>query len=160
MINRTSLFTLFLILSGCVQFDDNGDVISNKYASFKEASKARVFESGWLPRALPVSAANIIETHNVDNNEIWLRFSYSGNDIDRLTQTCIPTYKVQLPNTKRTKRDVAWWPKELLDSGDEKNIKRLIIFSCPKMQHASSIYPANVAIEAEIHTAWYWVVKK
>lgn len=153
----TSALLLVSLLAGCAELSGDGDITSSTYASFQEASEKGVFESGWLPRALPRSATNIVEVHNIDSSEMWAMFRYSGNDIHGLTKTCIRSQKVQFPDAKRTKRDVAWWPIGLTDESNEESRKRWMILSCPSMRHAESVYRTNVAIDAANRTAWYWM---
>jgi hypothetical protein len=154
-----SALLLMSLLTGCAELSGDGDITSSKYASFQEASKTGVFESGWLPRALPRSATNIVEVHNVDSSEMWATFRYSDNDIHGLTKGCVAARKVQLPNAERTKRDVTWWPTALTDGSDDQQRKRWVILACPNMQHAASVYAANVAVDVASRTAWYWMAK-
>lgn len=154
-----SASSLVSLLTGCAELSGDGDIASSEYASFQEASKTDVFESGWLPRALPRSATNIVEVHNVDSSEMWATFRYSDDDIHELTKGCVADRKVQFPNAERTRRDVAWWPTELTEERDEKSRKRWVILSCQHMRHAESEYAANAAVDAASRTAWYWMAR-
>lgn len=158
MSDRTLLLALLLVsfLMGCTDLSGDGDIKSSKYAFFKEASETDAFDSGWLPRALPQSATDIVEVHNIDSGEMWITFHYFDNDIYGLTQGCVAGRKVRFPNAERTKRDVAWWPAELTDRSDEQLRKRWMILSCPRMRHAESIYAMNVAVDLNRKMAWYW----
>ncbi|MGH8603840.1 MAG: hypothetical protein ACREXR_14015 [Gammaproteobacteria bacterium] len=158
---RTLTVTLLLValIAGCAELSGEGDIKSSTYTSFQQASEMGVFESGWLPRALPRSATNIVEVHNVDSSEIWARFRYSGNDILGLTKGCAADRKTQLPNAERTKRDAEWWPAELTEGSAKQSRNKWMIFSCPKMRHAESIFPANLAVDFASNTAWYWITK-
>lgn len=158
MRDRTLLLALLPIslLIGCGDLSGDNDIKTSKYASFIEASETGAFEAGWLPQALPQSAANIVEAHNIDSGEMWITFRYSDNDIHGLIQGCIADRKVQFPNAERTKRDAAWWPSDLTAGSDEQLHKRWIILSCPGMRHAGGIYSMNVAVDAKKRTTWYW----
>lgn len=155
----TSALLLMSLLTGCAELSGDGDITSSTYASFQEASEKGVFESGWLPRALPRSATNIVEVHNIDSSEMWITFRYANNDIQDLTKECVTGRKVQFPNTKRTKRDVAWWPTKLIAGSDEQSRKQWVILSCPNMRHAESVLTANVAVDPISRKVWYWMVK-
>jgi len=150
---------LMPVLTGCAELSGEGDIKSSKYTSFQEASQKGAFKSGWLPQALPRSAMNIVEAHNVDSNELWATFRYSNNDIHGLTKECAINQKARLPNAKRTKRSAAWWPAELTDGSDKQSRKRWMILSCPRMRHAESIFSTNVAVDRASRTAWYWMAK-
>lgn len=157
----TLLFALLLtsILIGCAELSGEGDIKQETYATFQEASQNGAFKSGWLPQVLPMSATNIVEVHNVDSNELWATFRYSENDIDELIKQCAIDHKARLPNAERTKRSVAWWPTGLTDGSDQESLNRWMIFSCPGMRHAESVYAANIALDQASRTAWYWMVK-
>lgn len=73
---RMSLSMLCLILlgSGCT------DRIESAYASMDEAVAAGAVERGWVPGFLPSSSTQIREIHDLDTNEVWLRFNYSRED--------------------------------------------------------------------------------
>lgn len=148
-----------LVLTGCSKMSGEGDIKSSKYSSFQEASQWGAFKSGWLPQALPRSATNIVEVHNVDSNELWVTFRYPKNDIDGLIKECVLDQKARLPNAERTKRSAPWWPLELVDGSDEQSRKRWTILSCPSMRHAESVFAANIAVDRTSWTAWYWLVK-
>jgi hypothetical protein len=158
MTNKAVLL-IFLMLAGCSDLSSDGDIRSSTYSSFAEASKKGAFELGWLPHALPKSAIEIVEVHNVDSGEIWMRFRYAGNDIQQLTQGCASDLRMQLPNERRTKRNVVWWPKTLTDRSDQRPHRQWTILSCPRMQHARSAYTAGIAVNPSSRTAWYWIAK-
>lgn len=145
--------------TGCADLSGEGDVASNTYETFDAAAKAGVFEAGWLPRTLPRSAVNISEVHNIDTSELWVRFSYSGDDIQALVKECRAENHVEFPKTKRTKRNAAWWPDELTKDSDPRRRARWTILSCPSMRHAQSTRAANIAFDPTSRTAWYWLAR-
>lgn len=161
MIYRSLLSTVLLMLcfTSCDELSGENDIKSNRYSSFSAASKTDIFESGWLPRALPRSATNIVEVHNIDTSEMWITFRYANNDIQDLTKGCATSPKAQFPSARRIKRNAVQWPKELTDGSDEQSRKRWTILSCSNMQHAKSAYDANVAVDAVSRTVWYWMAQ-
>jgi len=56
------------------------EVQINKYDSIETAKKQKAIENGWLPKNLPASAYAIIETHNLDSNIVFGKFSYKEED--------------------------------------------------------------------------------
>ncbi len=56
----------------------------NRYDSFETVQKQKVMEKGWLPRILPLSAYDIVETHDIDTNNIFGKFSYREKDEEDL----------------------------------------------------------------------------
>jgi len=56
------------------------DVTINKYPDKESVIKEKVIEKGWIPGLLPDSAYNIEETHDLDSNQLFGRFSYKPAD--------------------------------------------------------------------------------
>lgn len=159
---RISLFVLLLLtpaLEGCTGMSGEGDIRSSSYSTFQEASQNGAVTSGWLPEALPRSATNIVEVHNVDSNELWAKFRYSENDIEGLIKECALDQKARLPSAKRTKRSAGWWPIELTDDSDAKSREPWVIYSCPRMRHARSDFSTSIAFDRASKTALYWLVR-
>lgn len=56
------------------------EVSSTRYASYAEAkSREAIGAYKWLPSLLPTSARDILESHDVDSNEVWFTFVFDGN---------------------------------------------------------------------------------
>lgn len=151
-------FVSVLGLAGCSKAIFH-DVVTNEYETYSDASLNGAFESGWLPRALPPSARKIAEVHSVDSNEMWIRFSYSGEDLDQLLSGCVSQRTPELPDANRSHSNVPWWPAELVAADSMRSLGRWAFFQCPKMLHASSFIAAGVAVERSSHSVWYWVTK-
>ena len=60
------------------------NVAINRYDSFETVQKQKVMEKGWLPKILPLSAYDIVETHDIDNNSVFGKFSYGEKDEEEL----------------------------------------------------------------------------
>ncbi len=56
----------------------------NRYDSFETVQKQKVMEKGWLPRILPLSAYDIVETHDIDTNSVFGKFGYGEKDEEDL----------------------------------------------------------------------------
>ena len=52
----------------------------NKYDSLETVQTKKVIEKGWIPKILPASAYDIVETHDVDTNTVFGKFSYKESD--------------------------------------------------------------------------------
>ncbi|TXH67913.1 MAG: hypothetical protein E6Q88_10280 [Lysobacteraceae bacterium] len=157
--NKLACLALIAWSTGCAQWSGDGDVVSNTYQSFQNASQKRAFESGWLPKALPKSSTNIMEAHNIDSGELWLKFHCAVNDIRTFTRSCTPDTRARFPDPKRTSRNAPWWPKELTGDGDAHLPKHWQVMSCASMNHAEGLVSANIAIDTHKNAIWYWIVK-
>ena len=52
----------------------------NKYDSLESVKEKNAITEGWIPKILPVSAYDIVETHDIDTNTVFGKFSYRESD--------------------------------------------------------------------------------
>jgi hypothetical protein len=52
----------------------------NKYDSLETVQHEKAMEKGWIPKILPLSAYDIVETHDRDTNTIFGKFWYKERD--------------------------------------------------------------------------------
>lgn len=72
---------LLVVIFGALYSLKSLDVTQSSYSSYDEISSIpNIFEAGWVPRWLPVSATQIKESHDIDTNESWLTFRISPSD--------------------------------------------------------------------------------
>lgn len=77
MISRSLPFVLLVLtalLSGCIS-----DVVGSSYA--RRADAVDTIGRGWIPAALPMSAVDIRESHNLDTNVGHGSFSFGTADL-------------------------------------------------------------------------------
>jgi hypothetical protein len=99
------------LLSSCHMLENP----KSSYATIAEARQAgAIGPDGWLPELLlPDDAINIIEQHNIDSNDRWLTYAFTG------------TAPVGLPNCKDTDVDLdtvdapRWWQRSVASIGSE-----------------------------------------
>lgn len=77
------LFLVFMVLlaftawpSGC----DDSEYMTNYYRSYADAVSDGAIQRGWIPELVPASAFEISEQHDLDTNEIWIRFRTDPED--------------------------------------------------------------------------------
>lgn len=147
-----------LVLPGCSKLTGYNEVLTSSHAKYADASTQDGMRRGWLPRDLPPSATDIVEVHNIDSSETWIRFKYGQDGIDSLLRHCTAHPPPTLPDKRRTRRNVPWWPQPLV-SGNEgaTDVSRWELHSCPAMRHAGLKKPAGMAVERTSRTVWYWV---
>jgi len=66
------------------------DIQVNHYKSIADVHGAKAIERGWVPAILPKSAYGIVETHDLDTNELYGRFHYKQKDETVLMQHLNP----------------------------------------------------------------------
>ena len=52
----------------------------NRYDSLETVQTKKVIEKGWIPKILPASAYDIVESHDIDTNTVFGKFSYKESD--------------------------------------------------------------------------------
>ena len=87
------------------------DIQINKYASIDAVKDQKAMQEGWVPSILPASAYDIIETHNLDENEIFGSFKYK--DVDE---------EAFLKHITKNSDDVLEWDHFLFQIDEEVNL--------------------------------------
>jgi len=57
-----------------------GDIQINKYDSLTSVQEHSAIQKGWIPKVLPSSAYDIVETHDMDTHNNFGKFSYKEKD--------------------------------------------------------------------------------
>ena len=71
-------------------------------------------DHGWVPPWLPDSAQGIHESHNLDTNEVWMRFRLDADDMG-FVKVCAPSFVADVrtahgPRLARPDWWVSWEP--------------------------------------------------
>lgn len=103
------LCMIVLLLSACSERS------TAYYPKYEDAVKDRAVERGWIPEIVPKSATEIHEEHDLDTNEVWIRFSTSGSDrnrirtgLKRLSDDEVLKIKLRYPSKAN------WWFEDLV----------------------------------------------
>ena len=72
------LLILLILMSSC------NDSQTNRYKSKKNAIKDGAIQRGWIPEIIPNSSFNIVETHDLDSNDVDGSLEYKEIDEERL----------------------------------------------------------------------------
>lgn len=104
-----NLAILIAFLSGC------SERFTEYYPTYDTAAKKGAIQRGWIPETVPKTAIEIYEQHDLDNNEIWLRFSVPAVEKDKITTglkklTHDEILKIKLRNPSK----VNWWFEGLI----------------------------------------------
>ena len=91
-----------------------GDLISEHYRTWKEATNAGAVSRGWLPPFLPESTTEIWETHDLDTNAGAFCFFSPTADLEALSLALesVPSSRLKSigPWLSVSK---SWWPQTL-----------------------------------------------
>lgn len=149
------LIGIVVVVGGC-----SGTFVettTNRYSNYYDAVADGALQRGWLPRNLPDSVHDIVETHNIDTNELWVKFQFDKADIKGLLRQCEKMVDLRLPAATRVKRMAAWWPQTLTDKNGKQLPNEMQAYSCLKMPHAESAFDAGMILDTQKQTAWYWI---
>ena len=101
--NGKRILFAVIAVAGCSRFEQPEIV----YPSYAEAQQAGALGAGrWIPQLLPTSAVHIHEQHDIDTNERWLTFSFSGEF--EMPASCTSTSEPLFVDG----RDPNWWRHE------------------------------------------------
>ena len=111
---------------------------------------------GWVPEFVPKSATDFEESHNLDTNRSWLRFTVPAGDIEAMTQGLVPVSveMVQFPKQPPALAE-PWWPDDLTDPPSGRAEYNFY-------QHHEVYYGGRenrtnfLAVDRVSNTVWYW----
>jgi hypothetical protein len=76
---------LIAILYGVAYYFDFNENIYSYYPTFEATqTTGSAKEGGWIPEIVPSSATEIHEQHNIDTNEVWLRFDIPSTEKNKM----------------------------------------------------------------------------
>jgi hypothetical protein len=109
MIIRYVLITIFCAtLFGC------SELVTEKYSTFEEATKAGAAARGWLPAFTPKTAVDITLVNDLDTSHQWLKFRIPASEIPEMTKDM---EAISLAEARREgvnkPADIGVWPPEL-----------------------------------------------
>jgi hypothetical protein len=61
------------------------DRVGGRYETFAHAERAGMVSRGWMPAFVPRTATDLWEEHDLDTNELWLRFNVPAGDTSVLS---------------------------------------------------------------------------
>ena len=106
-----------LAVAGC----RDADVVTESYATLKEAAAAGAIDRGWVPRGLPPGAYELRDAHDLDSNRRWGLFNFPQAEADALRATL--GSEISLDGHRcRAPRRIEWWPQILRDDLDPRKI--------------------------------------
>ncbi len=147
-----------LSLTACSDGGGSKEIVSQAYRDRDEAGAAKSIDQGWLPAQLPASSVNILEAHNIDSGEVWIKVSLSGGDLAKFVERCNRNLQQLLPNARRTMRAAPWWPSSLMEGAGKGDEDVWQIYTCPRMNHGGTDFTAGLAVAEASHEVFYWLL--
>lgn len=109
VLRRCLLAAVVLVLFGSC-----GETAGGQYATLPEAEARGAMDRGWVPRLLPPNATRIREAHDLDTNETWGTFDFTGGDetwvrgrLSEVNPDALAGRVVRAPER------LGWWPTAL-----------------------------------------------
>jgi len=150
--NLLVLCALSLVLSAC------SDRFTVYYPQYSDAVKDGAIVRGWIPTALPSTATEIHEQHDIDTNNVWIQFSLSNTDkeqiisgLKKLTEGDISQLELCYP------KGTNWWFEDLIQkSPANDNALYAEIYSVIWARDGS---PGYLAVDRTTSKVYYWCTK-
>lgn len=101
---------LLLIVSGC----ELSETREASYADYSAAEKAGEVKRGWIPAYIPKSAVNIRLKYDIENNQTWLTFHVSGDDLLWIQSSCERVSGSEMDYPRKS--PARWWPSGLINN--------------------------------------------
>ena len=104
-----SVIFLFVLVRNFFQYIEN----PSSHWDHPEEIPPSYFNRGWLPQWLPENATNIYQQHNIDTNQIWVKFEVKRDmtlpkDFTKLNDKHISKLKIPEPYS------AFWWFEGLI----------------------------------------------
>lgn len=95
---------LFALLIQYVEVDDN------YYKTLQAAKRDRAIERGRIPPILPESSKEIYERHDIDTNEVWIKFQFNTRDFPGFVRNLKRLNLLEIKSLNLWGlRDSRWW---------------------------------------------------
>ncbi|MDR0587978.1 MAG: hypothetical protein LBG61_03260 [Burkholderiales bacterium] len=120
--NIVFIFLCATFVLSCDHYDYSESTFSD-YIALKDSG---IMERGWVPLFISPSVTNIHERHNIDTNEVWIKYSYSPSKPSFEMNSCLKIDSSQVVYTKNEPN--RWWPRELNTEGSKEGTKCSFLF--------------------------------
>lgn len=143
-----SLLVGVLFLLAC------SETFTEHYATYEEAQIKGAVKRGWIPAMVPTSATDIYEQHNIDTNNVWVRFTLPSQDWTRLTNGLRKLENNEVEKIKiRYPSRVNWWFEGVIQQSPANDAALYAEFYSMKCQNNKDGY---FAIDRGSLKVYYW----
>lgn len=144
-----------LLICSCMELP--GESQTRHYPTRADAERDGAFVRGWLPADLPAQASDIMESHNLDSNQMWVRFQLGGTAPDRLLRRCVVDTNVPLPPARQSRRIAPWWPEALMEGGAYRPTSG-VAYRCSAPGISCSAAAFGMLVDEGTQQVWYWSI--
>ena len=103
------LCMMAIVLAAC------SERFTEYYPKYEDAEKDGAFKRGWIPEIVPKTAIEIHEQHDLDTNEVWIRFTFPSSRRDQLTSGLKRLANDEIVKVRvRQPSNVDWWFEGLI----------------------------------------------
>jgi hypothetical protein len=127
------------------------------YPTYAAALADGAVARGWVPDQVPQDATDIHEIHDLDTEEVWIRFSFTGDARAGFAHSCTEADPLHVAWPRATRR-LSWWPEDMLQAAT-RPASPYHFFRCA----APDRYPGQsysiatfLALVDGQQKAWYW----
>ncbi len=153
---RSAVIVSCLLLCSCAELP--GESQTRHYPTRADAERDGSFDRGWLPADLPADATDIVESHNLDSNQMWVRFNLSATIPERLLQRCVVDPEVPLPPARQTRRTARWWPEALTAGEGAVPLASGKAYRCGDLDNEPSVRQFGLLVHERHQQVWYWSI--
>ena len=147
---RKSRFLLFCAIA--FQLIACSERETKYYQKYENATNDDAVKRGWIPEIVPKTATEIHEQHDLDTNEVWIRFNVSREEKNRVTAglkklTDDEISKIKLKYPSKT----SWWFEGLIQqspSNDNALNSEVFLINCNG--------DGYLAVERDSERVYYW----
>lgn len=124
------------------------EMAESVYPDARAAISAGAIQRGWIPAFLPSSAKEINEKHNLDTNEVWLRFSMDPNERSSIEKSCRQIQPAEIILPRKGGGD--WWPEVFTEKrrNAQPQLGRYVLYRCENGGY--------IAVEEDWRRVFYW----
>ncbi len=155
---RVTSLVLIAISALCSCVEVPGESQTRQYPTRADAERNGAFVRGWLPADIPADATDIVESHNLDSNQVWIGHKLSGPIPEDLLQRCVVDRDVPLPPARQTLRTAAWWPEALTSGKGSSQPIPGRVYRCSALGREPSVRPYALLIDEIGQQVWYWSI--
>jgi hypothetical protein len=143
-----SIATAVVTAAGALYGCDRLENPQREYPTLTE----EVFLGGWVPRLLPPTATAIRTQHNIDTNEVWVRFKTGAADFDPTKLGFSDTAQETWPTSVRQPRYASWWFSSLTQF--KSSTARLYTGLCGNLSAGAPVRSGHMLVAAGEAYLW------
>jgi hypothetical protein len=147
-VKSISICLFVFLISSC------SERLTAYYPKYEDAVKEGAVKRGWIPGWVPTTATEIHEQHDLDTNNVWVKFTAPVSEKTRITAglkklSDTEILKVTTPHPSRTD----WWFEGLVQqspANDNALNAEIYVVKCSENR------VGHIALERTTDKVYYW----